>query len=364
MAISHVKSDTIADFTSAQVTVFNSQGSTTTVAATDLVRPSDWNSAHNQYVTISGANTAGQSTASGTNLVYGASNSATLSLSTAANAATLWIVPAQSNLTAGAGISLSSNGSTVSIINLFTDMTLDQWPWPPYPLAASTVNSGTTGSTGGSFQTTCSYHMAPYPILHDVQVGDIEFEISYQTVAGTGSHTAGWQFGLYSRNVATFTLISNFQWSYAMSQNSISAQTHRWGWGTNSTSNSGGLTNSSVSLTGLKRIDIYESNTRIPEGEYYLAVCHTGRSSGALVCNISSGMFVSFSQTTGGYFGSNTTQTAPYVPYQGVFSSTHNSANSAFTNNLMPASIHSSVLTNTGGTTQHKIPHFYIYAST
>jgi len=68
MAVSHVKSDTIADFTGT-ITGFNSQGSTTTIAATDLVRPSDWNSAHNQFYTLSG-NTTNASTASGTNVVF------------------------------------------------------------------------------------------------------------------------------------------------------------------------------------------------------------------------------------------------------------------------------------------------------
>jgi hypothetical protein len=43
--LSHAKSDTIADFTGT-ATVLNVSGNTTTVLATDLVRPSDWNSSH------------------------------------------------------------------------------------------------------------------------------------------------------------------------------------------------------------------------------------------------------------------------------------------------------------------------------
>jgi hypothetical protein len=86
MAISHVKSDTVADFTGT-ITGFNSVGGTETIAATALVRPSDWNSAHNMYMTLSG-NTAGASTLSGTNIV----------------------------LAGGSNITLSANGSTVSII--------------------------------------------------------------------------------------------------------------------------------------------------------------------------------------------------------------------------------------------------------
>lgn len=89
MSVIHVKSDTVADFTGT-VTVFNSQGSTTTAAATDLVRPLDWNSAHQQGITIVG-DTLGSSTAVGTNIVLGGTNNIQLSMSTAANVATVWI---------------------------------------------------------------------------------------------------------------------------------------------------------------------------------------------------------------------------------------------------------------------------------
>ena len=67
MAVSHVFSNAVANWTGT-ATVFNSQGSTTTVAATALVRPQDWNSVHNQFSTLTG-NTSLNSTASGTNIV-------------------------------------------------------------------------------------------------------------------------------------------------------------------------------------------------------------------------------------------------------------------------------------------------------
>lgn len=90
MSVIHVKSNTIGDFTGT-VTVLNSQGSTQTAAATDLVRPGDWNSAHNFFQTISGNTGGDASTASGTNLVIGGTNGASVALSTAAGAATLWV---------------------------------------------------------------------------------------------------------------------------------------------------------------------------------------------------------------------------------------------------------------------------------
>lgn len=80
MAISHVFTNAIGDFTGT-ITGFNSQASTTTIAATNIVRPSDWNSAHYQYYTLSG-NTTNASTASGTNVVFSAAGNITLAGST------------------------------------------------------------------------------------------------------------------------------------------------------------------------------------------------------------------------------------------------------------------------------------------
>lgn len=86
-AVTHVKSNAIADFTGI-VTVFNSQGSTVTANATEIVRPSDWNSAHAQLATLSG-NTAGASTISGTNIVVQGGNLISVSGAQGANAATI-----------------------------------------------------------------------------------------------------------------------------------------------------------------------------------------------------------------------------------------------------------------------------------
>jgi len=57
LTISHAKSDTIADFTGT-VTVNNSSGGTTTAVATDLVRPSDWNSNHQYTISLTASELA------------------------------------------------------------------------------------------------------------------------------------------------------------------------------------------------------------------------------------------------------------------------------------------------------------------
>jgi hypothetical protein len=90
-AISHVKSNAVADWGAGAVTVFNSAGATTTVDGTNLVRPVDWNSAHNQYWTISSNTSGDASTHSGTNLIFGGQGAMTLNMSTAAGAATIWV---------------------------------------------------------------------------------------------------------------------------------------------------------------------------------------------------------------------------------------------------------------------------------
>jgi hypothetical protein len=128
MNISHVKSNTIADFTGT-VSALNSAGVLATVVASALVLPSDWNSAHAQALTI-GGNTAGQSTWSGTNLHMHGGNNVTLAL----NGNTLSVsgpaTAAQSVQTQGSvqlqgstgaivfsnsnGLSFGGNGSTIT----------------------------------------------------------------------------------------------------------------------------------------------------------------------------------------------------------------------------------------------------------
>ena len=76
MAVSHVKSNAVGNWTGT-VTVFNSQGLTTARSATDFVRATDWNSAHNRFYTLSG-NTNNASTLSGTNILFEGLGSMTL----------------------------------------------------------------------------------------------------------------------------------------------------------------------------------------------------------------------------------------------------------------------------------------------
>lgn len=142
MAIQHVYNQTVADGT-----------------ATSVVRPSDWNSAHKFTQTISG-NTLGTSTQSGTNLVWAGGSNITLSASTAANAATISVhAPASSSLVAGANITLSTNGSTISVVGAaaagynsvqFTNSTANSTQailWAGNSNGSGNITLGLTGST-------------------------------------------------------------------------------------------------------------------------------------------------------------------------------------------------------------------------
>jgi len=67
LTISHAKSDTIADFTGT-VTVGNSSGGSTTQAATNLVRPSDWNSNHQYTMSVAASEMVGSMFSAGSGL--------------------------------------------------------------------------------------------------------------------------------------------------------------------------------------------------------------------------------------------------------------------------------------------------------
>lgn len=120
MSIKHVYSQTVADGT-----------------ATSIVRPSDWNSNHNLIQNL-GGNTAGTSQVSGQDIVWAGGSNITLS----ANGSTVSVnAPGASSLVAGANITLSSAGSTISIIGGAGGGGATMSDWQPYAMAASSNTS-------------------------------------------------------------------------------------------------------------------------------------------------------------------------------------------------------------------------------
>jgi hypothetical protein len=142
MALYHAYSQTVADGT-----------------ATSVVRPSDWNSAHAQQITLAG-NTAGQSTISGTNIIFQGGNNVTLSANTAAGAATIVISGANtaaqsvqtqaSGAIAGTGFTSTTTTGTAVTAALGTNglsMAVPQY-------LTTYVNDLTSGRAGTGFTST------------------------------------------------------------------------------------------------------------------------------------------------------------------------------------------------------------------
>lgn len=195
MTLLHAYSQTVADGT-----------------ATSVVRPSDWNSGHNQFVTISG-NTAGQSTISGTNVVYQGGNNVTLSAITAAGAATIVFSGANtaaqtvqtqaSGAIAGTGFSststagvaltaaLGTNGLTMAIPAFITTYVND--------LTSGRAGAGYTsttqaGSTVGATQNTAGLSVAWPPFITTAPAAQTVQTQASGAIAGTGftsTSTAG-----------------------------------------------------------------------------------------------------------------------------------------------------------------------------
>jgi len=231
VAISHIKSNTIADWTGT-VTIGNSTGGTQTVAATNLVRPGDWNSAHNQYYTLTG-NTNGASTASGTNVIFSGGNNITL-------------------IGGGATIGISAgNGGGGTLAG-----------WEPFQ-----VGNNTTFSSQGQ---NSLYMQKVRPDLN-YSFNNIEMRVSGSFVSSTNSQVAVHtiRYGLYSldtnnsyNSIATSSIII----SASFNSNTAMGFTISQGAGSYTTT-SGGTAIASL-MTGLKHLYLPFTNTLSASGEY------------------------------------------------------------------------------------------------
>jgi len=314
--------------------------------------------AENNWVNLLGANTAGNTTASGSTIGYSGIN---LTLSGTNGSVVNISAPATSSIVGASGISLSSNGSTMSV---YMAPVCSFWPPQPLPLASSSMNSGTSGATGGSFQTTASLYVSPMQIWAPLTFGEVELVVSHGALsAGTGSGSILHAVGLYTLNGGTaLSLVSSFEFNALVSVSSATAVSAHFYWGTNSTSNSTSIGgNVSASLTGVRQVKLYDSTGALTPGDYWIAHAYTARSSSVnVLTSFATGMFLSQSQTNLvlNYFGNNTT--APTQRHIGQVSTTQNNANSLVFQ--MPTSINTTAITNTGGTSQHRynVPRLYV----
>lgn len=240
MALSHVKSDTIADFTGT-ITGFDSQGSTLTRAATDLIRPSDWNSVHNEYYTLTG-NTTVNSTASDTNVVFGASGGVLIAGSTAS---VVLSMPVLSAFQPFSLISGSVNSSHAPASWWFNKVSI------PAPVTVSNIfflNSVSANSPGGAGVTLSERYSMGLTIFKRVD------------------------FAANSTNLTTVTTAS-----FALSA-SFSPVNNSWGL-TVVTNTTGGTSTQAINsaappFTGNKFFAM-PLVTSLSEGEYFFAHAHS-----------------------------------------------------------------------------------------
>lgn len=224
MAVSHVKNLTMGD-----------------TSDTTVVRPSDWNSVHNQYYTLAG-NTAGASTVSGTNIVWQGGNRATLSVN-------------------GSTIVVSVNVGTRSY-NI------------PYLGSYGLVSLGTktifiqpAQLDGGDY----IFDRA----LHYVSVSQ------NSAVASSISAVLSVYVGLYTKNGSTLSLATSGSQSY--------------GW---SATSGTGTTNQS----GIRQVSIPLAAT-VTWGDYWLAFMYNSATTGNNVATVTNLVYSQVASTFAGQFG-------------------------------------------------------------
>lgn len=322
-------------------------------------------------ITLSGATAAGGMTLSISGGAGGGGGAFSAGISTAGNTAgTTGLVGSQILFVGVNNVSLSqsTNGNSatlsINVVDAGAGATVSLWPYFPYGLATSSVNQGVTSSTGGSSQTTASLYVAPFMVPNYLSFNEVEMAISVNnTVAGTGSVSQAHMLGIYTLNAGTaLSLSTSYAFNIHYSQNSITSASLKYFWGTNSTSNSTGLstTNMSSILTGPRNINLFSQNDSLTPGHYFIGYMHTYRSTGSGVMPTNTIFAISESQTTamGVYFGSNTSH-KPFERWMGIVSTTTNGTTTGYY--PLPGSIHTSNITHTGGTSQWMWPFHLMY---
>ena len=252
------------------------------------------------------------------------------------------------------GFTFGMSGSN-QITASFGGLTLSSYPLVPWDAASSSCYTGATAATGGSSQTTASIYLSPLGLDYNLVYNEVEMLMSGVTTAGTGSISAGHMFGIYTYNSAAgaLSLLTSGAFNIQVSQNSATAHSQLFYVGPSSTTQSTGQSgNISISIIGLKNFNMLVATQTLTQGHYIIAHAYTHRTSGSSVMAFNSIYCYSGSQTTGGvYFGAATGATQPPVEkYIGIVSTTSNGTTTGY--QMIPGSIATSNITNTGGSSQ------------
>lgn len=207
MQITHALSLTVGDATGT-ATIWNG-ATTSSIAATAVPRPTDWNSQHALMFTF-GGNTTNASTVSGTAVPFAGTG----------------------------GISIGgSNGSV--LFSVGPNATVSTYV-PYFPASTSSQTGGAKGTS------TASAIVFPIPVYQDIAFNAMRilYSASYVTSTISGQHTISSGWGLYSNNAGTLSRISSGSFSMAMTVSSVSATVSL----PNST-NSAGYTHTTLAIT-------------------------------------------------------------------------------------------------------------------
>lgn len=302
MAISHVKSVTVADGTN-----------------TTLVRPGDWNSAHNQFFTLAG-NTNNASAVSGTNVVLSGGNNVTLIGSGASIGFSVgnYLTTAAATdhthsqyLTTAAQSNHSHGNPTLALTNL-SGTTASASNGLTISLSAAAPSGG--GATVQGFDPfgagaeiilgqmgQSTLWLMPIDLMCAVAVNQLQFPVHFTGATNsTGSYTISQMLGLYSRaNATQLTRAVSWEVSTGISHNGTQ----------NSASNVGGIRTWAGTVAA----------TTLNPGCYWAAFGSKTASAGANA-TISNWICSNVNSAVSGGLGVANNASQVFKPFQGSFS--------------------------------------------
>jgi hypothetical protein len=240
--------------------------------------------AENNWVALVGANTAGNTTASGSTIAYSGIN---LTLSGTNGSVVNISAPATSSIVGTGQISISTNGSTVSI-GVPNAVTLSGFnPYADIEKIASSIGNGTL-------------MFDPVRIAH-VQYDRCVIPINNTNSSNSsGSHTLSFWVGIYSRNASSLSLVQSASTSIALTHSGTAG---------------------SYSLYSGQRIITIPMTSTLTEGDYWLGFVSRTTSAGT---NGSYSVFVGSNLASNflGHFGSAQNTTMQLTLGQGVYTAT------------------------------------------
>lgn len=233
-------------------------------------------------VNLLGANTAGNTTATGSTLGFSGVN---LTLSGTNESNIVFSAPATSSLSVTGQLSLSVNGSTISL-------------GVPSPYTASGTNPYADCEVLAGTQGNGTIVFDP-AFLPNVQFDRIVFPVSHSVGGSTGTVSASFFVGVFSRNASTLSLVGSTSTSVSF----------------NASSNNG--TAYSI-YSGMRHISVGSTAT-LTQGQYWIGVMSSVSTSSQNI-GFSQMVISNVASPFVGYFGSSHTTTQQLTIGQGVYS--------------------------------------------